>query len=356
MTVSSAASPRSAIPDITAPLAGSTGSTADPDRRGGRSLPMSPSNILLELIVALLTPMFLSAGSGDLRLARLAAMETVASYGARTQAELMNIAQIIGFGLAAMDSLLLSMRPELSLTMKLRLRCGANALNRSAQQNNRMLEKRRRDNPRQEPGAAAQPAIGAAAAQPPSTSAEEDITIAASIEHARTVVKAAHAHMRAARQHAAPQPPPAHLPEAQSNSAQPASMQRLPPQQASIGSARMSRSVPLPAAPFDAARIEAAPLQAPPVDAAPFPPVAARSPPIGTNERHYNLMWATAMTAVAGELCSGLADASPAQRAADKMWAEALGGTARELATASGTLPSAAEAPDQPLGAPSPQT
>jgi len=42
------------------------------------------------------------------------------------------IAQIIAFGMAAMDNLRLSMAPDLSLSMVARLRAGANALNRSA--------------------------------------------------------------------------------------------------------------------------------------------------------------------------------------------------------------------------------
>lgn len=69
--------------------------------------------------------MFMSASTGDLCFARLAALETIASYGARTQADLLNIARIIAFSLVVMDSLWLSMADDVSLTMKLRLRCSA---------------------------------------------------------------------------------------------------------------------------------------------------------------------------------------------------------------------------------------
>lgn len=99
----------------------------------------TPGDILLSLIVALLAPMFLTASGSDINLARLAAMQTVNAYRARSHTDLITIAQIVGCGLAALGSLGLSMADDLSLPMVLRLRGSAVALNRVADQNRRAL-------------------------------------------------------------------------------------------------------------------------------------------------------------------------------------------------------------------------
>ena len=98
-----------------------------------------PSGLLMTLIVALLAPMFLGVTGGDVDLARLAAVETINAYRARNHADLIAVVQIIAFGLAALGSLSLSMADDISITMALRLRNNANALNRSAEQNRRVL-------------------------------------------------------------------------------------------------------------------------------------------------------------------------------------------------------------------------
>jgi hypothetical protein len=105
----------------------------------GAAIPLHPADILMNLIAALLAPMFLGAAAGDIGFARLAAVETVNAYRIRNHADLMTVAQIIGFGLAALGSLSLSMLDEISLAMTLRLRGNAVALNRSAEQNRRAL-------------------------------------------------------------------------------------------------------------------------------------------------------------------------------------------------------------------------
>jgi hypothetical protein len=101
--------------------------------------PAHPGDLLLALIIALLAPMFLTASGSDINLARLAAFETVNAYRARSQADLITIAQIISCGLAALGSLGLSMADDLSLPMILRLRGNAVALNRTVDQNRRAL-------------------------------------------------------------------------------------------------------------------------------------------------------------------------------------------------------------------------
>jgi hypothetical protein len=103
--------------------------------------------ILLNLIVALLAPMFLGVTAGDIGMARMAAIETVNAYRAQSLADLIAVAQIIGFGLAALGSLSLSMDDDISLSMTLRLRGNANAMNRSAEQNRRAIKAGRNNDP-----------------------------------------------------------------------------------------------------------------------------------------------------------------------------------------------------------------
>jgi hypothetical protein len=105
--------------------------------------PVHPANILLNLIAILLAPMFLGASGGDIAFARTAAIETVNAYRTRNQADLIAVAQIIAFGLAALGSLSLSMVDDISLSMTLRLRNNANALSRSAEQNRRAIRESR---------------------------------------------------------------------------------------------------------------------------------------------------------------------------------------------------------------------
>ena len=115
---------------------------------------LRPSDILLNLIASVLAPIFLGVTGGDAGLARMAAIEAVNTYRVRNFAELIAVAQIVAYGLAALNSLSLSFSDELSLSMILRLRSNANALNRSAEQNRRAIE----TNPQpQDVGVMAQP-------------------------------------------------------------------------------------------------------------------------------------------------------------------------------------------------------
>jgi hypothetical protein len=113
----------------------------DTDEKSAMENPVNRSAILLNLMVTLLAPMFLGLTAGDIGLARMAALETVNAYRARDHADLIAITQIIGFGLAALTSLSLSMADDISASMVLRLRGNANACNRSAEQNRRALSK-----------------------------------------------------------------------------------------------------------------------------------------------------------------------------------------------------------------------
>jgi hypothetical protein len=110
-------------------------------------LQIHATDILLHFIVTALAPMFLAASGDEISYARMAALETVNAYRARTHADLIAVAQVIAFGLAALGSLSLSMADNLSLSMTLRLRGNANACNRSAEQNRRALTQSRLDHP-----------------------------------------------------------------------------------------------------------------------------------------------------------------------------------------------------------------
>jgi hypothetical protein len=105
----------------------------------GPDFPIHPSDILLNLIVAFLVPMFLSTSGGDIAFARMAAVETINAYRARNHVDLIAIAQVIACSLSALGSLGLAMADNLSLSMTLRLRGNAVALNRAADQNRRAL-------------------------------------------------------------------------------------------------------------------------------------------------------------------------------------------------------------------------
>jgi hypothetical protein len=111
----------------------------EPPRQKSPDIAVRPFDLLMNLIVAFLAPMFVTVSGGDIQLARMAAIETVNAYRARDHADLIAIAQVIGCGLTALGSLGLSMADDLSLSMTLRLRGNAVALNRAAEQNRRTL-------------------------------------------------------------------------------------------------------------------------------------------------------------------------------------------------------------------------
>jgi hypothetical protein len=97
------------------------------------------SNIFLDLIVAFLTPMFLAVTGGNIAHARAAAIQTVNAYRADNQIDLLTVAQIIAFGIAALGSLSLAMADDLPIALILRLRGNAISANRAAEQCRRAL-------------------------------------------------------------------------------------------------------------------------------------------------------------------------------------------------------------------------
>jgi hypothetical protein len=102
--------------------------------------PASPDANLANLILALLTPMFLWATAGDIRLAHNAAAQTLNEYRIANRLSLFTVAKIIAFDIATLSSLSLSMYEDVSMLLALRLRGNANSLDRSAERNRRLWE------------------------------------------------------------------------------------------------------------------------------------------------------------------------------------------------------------------------
>ena len=117
----------------------------------------------------------MTAGLTDVARARQAAAEAIAAYRAAGAEQLVSIAQIVGFALASLDNLRLSATPERSVSMTLRLRGNANALNRAAQQATVTLAAQRQDAPRMEGPGMDAPGMDAPGMDAPGMDAPERI-------------------------------------------------------------------------------------------------------------------------------------------------------------------------------------
>jgi hypothetical protein len=106
--------------------------------------PAQTEDPFLAFLLTILTPLLASASLTD---ATRAAKQALAAYNTNAADQLLTIAQIVGFALASLDNLALSAAPDLSLSMKLKLRGNANALNRSTQRSTTALEAQRHQNP-----------------------------------------------------------------------------------------------------------------------------------------------------------------------------------------------------------------
>ena len=109
-------------------------------------MPVLQVTPFLERLLAFLIPYFTGSSfagiTADLAAARAEALETLASYGARTRAELLCAVQIIVFSFAALETLAEANTPEMSPSMRLRYRGCANNLNRHCQKTEQTLAKR----------------------------------------------------------------------------------------------------------------------------------------------------------------------------------------------------------------------
>lgn len=141
----------------------------------------APASIspFLERLVRFLIPFFLPITS-DLALVRAEILETLASYGARTRADMLNAVRIIAFSMSALDMLAeAKANEEMSHAMRLRYRACANGLNRASQQNEKILAARI---------ACDQP--GAAASAPDPAGDIPDTAIEASLRQVRSKIEA----------------------------------------------------------------------------------------------------------------------------------------------------------------------
>lgn len=225
---------------------------------------------MMNLIINLLTPMFLWSSAGDIPLARAAAIETVNAYRVTNHLTLLTVAKIIAYDLATLSSLSLSMYEDVSILLALKLRGNATSLDRSGDRARRALE-----NARQIPAA---------------THAPTEASVAASLAKAREAVQEAKARTQ-------PEPPPAKPEPA------PPAATATPAQQ------------PVPAA----------------RTAAPQPPPSAATTPTSAAQRR--TAWADAMIVVAAECTAGLDTLPPAERAKELLRIQALSQAATDLAS-----------------------
>ncbi len=125
----------------------------------------SAFDCILGNILGFMLPFFLVSAGGNTGQARAAIKELIDAHQASTPAELDLVGRIIGFSIAAMDNLRLSMAPDLSATKVLRYRCNAATLSRSSDQALKILEavQARQEQSRKIP----RPSV--AAAPPPAT-------------------------------------------------------------------------------------------------------------------------------------------------------------------------------------------
>jgi hypothetical protein len=104
----------------------------------------APDTNLVNLILALLTPMFLWSTAGDIRLAHIAAAQTLNEYRIANRLSLFTVAKIIAFDIATLSSLSQSMYEDIAISLALRLRGNATSLDRSGERNRRVLEQESR--------------------------------------------------------------------------------------------------------------------------------------------------------------------------------------------------------------------
>src|SRR5271168_3348662 len=94
---------------------------------------MTETTFLMNLIVAYLAPMLLTATGGDRTQAEKTAIQTVNAYAAGNLAELLLVGQSIALGIAMLSSVSLSMTENIPISLILRLRANAVSLHRAAE-------------------------------------------------------------------------------------------------------------------------------------------------------------------------------------------------------------------------------
>jgi hypothetical protein len=98
------------------------------------------TDCIFATILGFMLPFFLAGAAGNQQIATIAIRELIDAYNARTPTELDLVGRIVGFSIAAMDNLRLSMAPGLSDTKVLRYRANAVTLCRSSDTARKMLD------------------------------------------------------------------------------------------------------------------------------------------------------------------------------------------------------------------------
>ena len=161
----------------------------------------------LNRVVIYLLPYFLAV-TADEEKAKAEVLETLASYGARTRAELVKAVQIIAFSFSALEVLAEARMGGSKMPPALRLRyfgC-ANALNRHSEHSEKALEKRLKCDRPGTAQATAEPAPKPGA-EPVDDLPEADADV--TLQQTRNVIAAYRDRLAAARPAAGPQSAPA---------------------------------------------------------------------------------------------------------------------------------------------------
>jgi len=180
----------------------------------------TPAQILQALMVSCIYPLLQNKRTGPIEpaMAHAAALEVLKSFHIRDTWELFIHTQAITFGLAALDSLGLSMTPDLTPAMVLRCRGNANNLQRTAQRSRQALIEHRE-------AVEARRAREAARAEIPDL-AEAQAEAAAQIAETERLLAAARAQAHAEAQRALAQTAPA--PRADTRPIPPAAAHAMP--------------------------------------------------------------------------------------------------------------------------------
>jgi len=289
---------------------------------------LTPSQILHALMVSHLYPLFKNPHTGnvDPLMARDAAVELLKTFRIRDTWELFTCTQIMGFGLAALGSIGLSMAEGLSPVMVIRCRGNANGLHRASQQSRRMLDDYRAaaEAQRARDEALARepiPDLADAQAEAAAQIAETERLLAAARARAWDPAEATASDMVAA--HAETNPPARTVQQA------PAAMN--PPARATANAAMARQPAPLPSAapiPSGPPKPQAGGLPAL-SDIEGLPPMPPMLP--GMTERQHQRVWGEAMLTVAHELTAELPHLPPEERRLHKIRISALTEVANNL-------------------------
>jgi hypothetical protein len=129
---------------------------------------ISPVNDLVNLLIVMLTPVFLGPAGGDLRLARLGAQQALLAFRAEHHADWLTIAQIVAFGLATLNTLCLSFVEDLPIHAVLRLNNSADRLSK-AEMRHRKVRQEPKGAAASQPAQAIQPTLIPAVPRPTAT-------------------------------------------------------------------------------------------------------------------------------------------------------------------------------------------